>query len=427
MDEDTQVMRHFDPYSREFQTDDAGTIIKSPRKFGIEVEMINKGVEAITELSLSISSAFGVDHDGSIEAGRGNSGIEIISPIMSGLSGENCVKDLFARINALNFSVNASCGLHVHIDGTDFKRGVKIQFVRMDKIFPEILNTLTRRDHIFCVNHLLFNEIKKTCGAEDTELAQLLLDEFISTNHKSLYLSKTIGVRVPEIRIRPVGIKLGKHNLSLDYYDYADFVEVKDKFAIQIGSLDPKPKDYICVIHEDNSLINTKTLLYVYSVFNDVFMSMLPKSRRNNVYCQNLALSFSPNQIESIRSYNELETMWYKTRDMMETENRKGNHYDDSRYYGVNLHTLFSKYGTVEIRSHSATLEPNKVLYWVALHQDILDKIVNREITIETLKQGAYIDNVTDKIEFFINVFKFRTSLRKYVQKRIAYFSNNTK
>lgn len=428
MDEDLQVMRHFDPDSTEFQTELAGSIIKSPRKFGIEVEMVSNGTDVIEELSRSISKSFGVDNDGSIEAGRGKRGIEIVSPIISGIGGENCVKDLFARINGLKFSVNATCGLHVHLDGAGFINGADVSIRTLSEANHALLNTTTRRDHLFVVNHKLFDEIRKAGDMGNDELAQTLLDEFLSTGRKNLFLSKTLGIKVPEIRLRSAIITIGKNNLNLDYYDYSDFVDLtKDNMVISLESLSPKPDDYLCVVKEDGALENTKTLLYIYSVFNDVFMSMLPKSRRNNIYCQNLALSFSANQIEGIRSYTELEAMWYKTRDMMETEGRKGNHYDDSRYYGVNLHTLFSKYGTVEIRSHSATLEPNKVLFWVALHQDILDKIVNREISIEQLRYGAHLDSLAEKTDFLINALHLRTSLRKYVQKRIAYFSSNIK
>lgn len=422
-------MRHFDASNTDFQSETPGKIIRSIRKFGVEIEMLTKdGTDAIISLSKSISQAFGLENDGSIASDGGEVGIEVVSPIMSGIEGETGIRTLFERINGLGFKVNASCGLHVHLNGEGFRNKSNVKIVKLSELDDTTIKDVTRKDFMFIVKRSLLNELAKHFSEGKNYVAGLLLDEYISTGKKNLYLSKTAGVTVPDIRIRSVVTTIGSINLSLDYYDYTKLFDIVDKKAIiKTESLDASQNDFVCIIKNNNALENTKTLLYVYSVFNDVFMAMLPKSRRNNVYCQDLALSFSPNAIESIKSYTELETQWYKTRDLMETVAHKNNHYDDSRYYGVNLHALFSKYGTVEIRSHSATLQPNKVLYWVSLHQEILDRIVSGKLTIEMLRPGAYIDTLDEKVKFFSSVLNLRTSLRKYIDQRIQHFTDNIK
>lgn len=426
MDED-QIIRRFDKTSTEFQSETLGKIIKSTRKFGVEIEMLNKTTKAISDLSSSISRAFGFDNDGSIQT-NGGVGIEIVSPIMSGVAGENSVRLLFESINSLKFYTNPSCGLHVHLDGEGFKNKIDTKVILLSEVTQDFAKKLKGKNNIFIVKRGLMNVIKKAIHGESSNVAQVLLDEYLSTGKKRLYLSKTLGVHVPDVRVRQASIHLNNKEVTLDYYDFADTIQLVGGSAIiKADDLTPKQDDYLCIIQSDHSLENVKTLLYLYSVYNDIFMSMLPKSRRNNIYCQSLAVAFAPNQIESIRSYTDLETEWYKTRDLIETSVRKGNTYDDSRYYGVNLHSLFAKYGTIEMRWHSATLEPNKVLYWVALHQDILDKIVNQEVGIAGLRKGAYITNPEEKLEYMFRNLNLRTSLRKYVRQRIQFFENNYK
>lgn len=436
MDEDNNEIeiRNFDKKSTEFQSVEPGVIIKSPRKFGIEIEMLSKTTEAISSLQQSISESFGFEHDGSIQAPRGGTGIEVVSPIMSGKLGENGIRKLFEKINALKFGVNLTCGLHTHLNGDGFSNERETKVMYLSSCTESILKKLSRNDSVFLVNNKLFDNIKKTADTESDDLAKLLLDEFLSmtTDRRIIYLGKTLGVHVPDIKIRQIGVEIGKRWVTLDYYDNINPLEkskttVGGRTSISLKDLGASPNDYICIVKNNSSVANVKTLLYFYSVFNDIFMAMLPKSRRNNGYAQSLSLSFSPNQIEALTSYSEIETTWYKTKDMIATEQRKGNQYDDSRYYGVNLHSLFAKYGTVEFRSHSATLEPNKVLYWVSLNQTILDNIVSGAITIENLRPVIFMTSLDEKIDFFLRVAGLRTSLRKYVQKRIAYFSSNIK
>lgn len=424
------IGRRFNPKETAFQSEDSGSVIKSPRKFGLELEIINAKDQNIYALSQVIDTSFGIENDGSIITENKERSIEVITPILSGNKGEEAVRNLYEKVNSFEFKVNASCGLHAHLDGAGFKKSDDTTCAPLSTVPADTILSKTREDNIFVVNKKLLDKLVKITDGTGANVARMLIDEFKSTGRKTLYLGRILGTTAPDVVIRNGVMDIGKYSFSVDYYDYADSFKIpvdESPIKITIDDLKINPNDYLCIIHGDNSLANLKSLLFVYSVFNDVFMAMLPKSRRNNVYCQNLALSFSPNQINSIGSHTELETAWYKTKSIVETESRKHNHYDDSRYYGVNLHSLFAKYGTVEIRSHSATLAPNKALYWVALHQEILDKIVSGHVSLQTLKGGAYLDTLEEKVEFLISAFSFRTSIRKYIKQRIQYFTDNIK
>lgn len=70
---------------------------------------------------------------------------------------------------------------------------------------------------------------------------------------------------------------------------------------------------------------------------------------------------------------NEVEQMWY---------NGYGGryiHYDDSRYHGLNLHSVFSK-GTIEFRMFNSTLHAGEVKSYIQLclaisHQALVQRV----------------------------------------------------
>jgi len=151
---------------------------------------------------------------------------------------------------------------------------------------------------------------------------------------------------------------------------------------------------------------------------------MLPVSRRTNVYCQSLSTSFSPVAIESLDSYGEIEKQWYRSTNMQSTLRHKNSHYDNSRYYNLNLHPLFSGKGTIEIRSHSATLLSNKVLLWTALHQHIFDMIEKNNLTIGSMRPATIMNSLEEKMNLFFSITYLNHQMRTYVTKRIDYFND---
>lgn len=104
------------------------------RKFGVEIEFFNVSVHQVLNAlsNAGIQCSFeGYTHrimdtwklvtDGSVTSrGTGTgSGLELVSPILSGTDGLSQVVKVLDAIESAGARVNTSCGLHVHIDTND--------------------------------------------------------------------------------------------------------------------------------------------------------------------------------------------------------------------------------------------------------------------------------------------------------------------
>lgn len=73
-----------------------------------------------------VGEGWNAQHDGSLRArGRDRVGVEIVSPVLRGADGLRQVKAVLAWLNGLGASVNASCGLHVHVGIGDDAEAVR--------------------------------------------------------------------------------------------------------------------------------------------------------------------------------------------------------------------------------------------------------------------------------------------------------------
>lgn len=417
-------LRSFDRSCSEFQSKTKGDIIKSKRKFGIELEMLNTDVSEANKFAYEIPESFGLDHDGSIR-GEGI-GIELVSPILSGSAGENAIREVLERVRSRGFFSNTSCGLHVHLDAPDFKNTSKIDIGTI-ALPPDITSYDSTKQVLFLVKKDVMEELRQVAGVEKGEVAQLLFEEALSGGNK-IFLSKTLDNPVKPILIKNISWEVDDMSINSNLFtELKSPNEMEKKYGSIFrdrSNLIPEPDDYVVLMEPKSNLRNVKTLLYFYTVFGDVISAMLPSSRRErNMYCQSLTASFAPNQIEDITSYSELESAWYKTKTLYDTRSKKGQRYDDSRYYGVNLHSLFAKYGTVEIRMHGATFSHYKVLYWVAFHQLILDRIAKGDISIERMRGSALLYGVDSKLRSMLELLDPSDELKNYIIKRINYFN----
>jgi len=108
-----------------------------------------------------------------------------------------------------------------------------------------------------------------------------------------------------------------------------------------------------------DSLDFHKTLAKFYAAYESVFDSVMPKSRRasNNLFCRSITHA-SRQQIDATRSVSDLFALL-------------GRQASAPRYVKLNYQR---KYGTVEFRQHSATLEPTKAIMWVKTCLRMTDK-----------------------------------------------------
>lgn len=151
-----------------------------------------------------------------------------------------------------------------------------------------------------------------------------------------------------------------------------------------------------------------KNVLYFYTQYSTVMEAIVSNSRKfGNMYCIPLGESYDLDEIEKCNTVQEIKELWYKGRS-------PNGHFDDSRYHNVNLHSFWDRHGTVEIRSHGGTIDPNKILLWVRLHQKIVDKL--ETMTVNDIKSnGNMYKNFMEFIEEPI--------LQSYVKRLLGFYS----
>lgn len=172
--------------------------------------------------------------------------------------------------------------------------------------------------------------------------------------------------------------------------------------------------------HNPQSL---KALWAFYIGFEDVLLSFLPPSRRGNQYCRLVKNAFHLSEIEQAETLEKLEQVWYRAKQRQAIKSRKSDKYDSSRYFGVNLHSLFAN-GHLEIRYHSGTLNAEKILYWVRLHQAIMDKAGG--LWGYAMKAQA-TPNLADKTKLFFEALELGESAQKYLLERQKTFTSIAK
>lgn len=167
-----------------------------------------------------------------------------------------------------------------------------------------------------------------------------------------------------------------------------------------------------------------KQLWYFYHTFDDVLLSFLPVSRRNNHYCKPTKHSATASQIQAISSLRQAEELWYATRGEYNLRYAKDHHYHNSRYGGLNLHSLFSE-KHAEIRFHGGTLNSVKILEWVNLHQTILDLAAKKELYIEVLSQIDSTYTLAQQTAVFFSILDLPKRTEKYFLQRQKTFASS--
>ena len=164
---------------------------------------------------------------------------------------------------------------------------------------------------------------------------------------------------------------------------------------------------------------HAKILFMFYGVFEDVIQSFLHSARRNNRYCRPLSV-YSIEKIMTAENLPELEKIWYEVTTEEEVDECKQQRHE-SRYKGINFHTLLTE-NHLEVRYHSGTVNPIKVLEWVNLHATIMDKIARDEILFEDLEEVVEMRGIVQKIAHFFKLLDLPESSKKYFMNRYSKF-----
>ena len=133
-------------------------------------------------------------------------------------------------------------------------------------------------------------------------------------------------------------------------------------------------------IHVDAAAHNEKTLRNIVNIMaakEDLLYKALKVKVARERYCQKADLRF----LEEInrrrpKTMDRFEQIWYNG------SSGRYSHYDDSRYHGLNLHSVFSK-GTIEFRLFNSTLHAGEVKSYIQLclaisHQALVQRGASR-------------------------------------------------
>lgn len=435
-------------HTNKFRNKMQGKIIKSPRTFGIELEVGGDTYDSLHGLKRDIDMEFGMVGDGSLSC---ENPIEIVSPILGGKKGEDTVIDLSKKLTKHGFSgEDESCGFHVHLDGSDF--------------LPTEHNVVLNSDELdVLLKEVCADDIKRIIGVDESCL------DFLSMSHKVENYKKIanwfndlgsptgrISILHPMTPVPVIGYNIVVGGMKIPCVSTGkDVVELEgrlskisnqirtfmfscknddaDKLGKQHNNITKqiarysgvKPKAYVVRYTTTENFERLKTLLYFYTAYSDVINSMLPSHRTDgNQYCKPMRESFLCQKVERLKTQFEFEKLWYKKRDKSSINYCKGNHYDSSRYHYVNFHSLFNRHGTVEIRAHAGETDYRRILFWTALHQHILDNVSNGAVSIKDIKTVTRLRSLRKKQQHFIELLKLPKYLEEYVNRLFTNFSN---
>jgi len=166
-------------------------------------------------------------------------------------------------------------------------------------------------------------------------------------------------------------------------------------------------------------------ILRTYYALEPMLLSILPDSRYDNHFCQLMRKLYNYNDL-SVRGINQLEEVWYKEPEKCLRDQRKSGKYDDSRYAGLNLHSLFYR-GSIEIRYHSGTIDYEKIKHWANINLCIIEYALNYfdKDRIDRLAQQFQERTETSKrLTELADMLKLPGATKKYMASRIKKFNH---
>ena len=147
-------------------------------------------------------------------------------------------------------------------------------------------------------------------------------------------------------------------------------------------------------VHVDASPHTAKTLRNLVNIMaakEDLLYKTLQVDVARESYCEKADLSF----LEEVnrrrpQSMDVMERIWYR-------DNGGGSryqHYDDSRYHALNLHSVFSK-GTIEFRLFNSTLHAGEVKTYIQLclaisHQALIQRAASHSRTTSSNEKYTF-------------------------------------
>lgn len=145
-------------------------------------------------------------------------------------------------------------------------------------------------------------------------------------------------------------------------------------------------------VHVDASSHTPKTLRNIVNIMaskEDLLYKALQVQVEREYYCKKADTRFLDElNHRKPKSMSEVERLWYNG------STGRYQHYDDTRYHALNLHSVFSK-GTIEFRLFNSTLHAGKVKAYIQLclaisHQALVQRGASRSKTQSTNEKYTF-------------------------------------
>ena len=149
---------------------------------------------------------------------------------------------------------------------------------------------------------------------------------------------------------------------------YADMNDLQELIRLLRKARAKSDADHKCGIHVhvgmlDRTVQNIKNLVNFMSSYQDILYKAVNVDSYREGYCRKLGEACIDRFNTRLANEYDCEKAWYNTEN---TTVHKNHHYDNSRYHGLNLHSLFSK-GTVEFRLFNGTLHAGLIRAYVVM------------------------------------------------------------
>lgn len=416
-----------------------GTPFVSDRTFGVELEMFEGDDK--TMKAFCNANGHGYESDGSIRDNNGNhGGREIVSKVFSGKKGAVELLALTDKAKELGYKCNYSTGTHIHLGAKDFYTADSFKQHKISE-----LSKLGNND-ILLVETLLLNKMKRSLRLE-TIVNRYFVDGFLSFTQKGTFMSsyvmedgKTSYVTIvpctylgnrylilcrvstlqEQMGLKPQAVANGRQmlkitdvttNISRDNYG-------KEFATLGVGKISVFSKASNSLWHD------LKTLFAFYVYFDDVFFGMLPPSRKNSIYSVPLRENYLLSHVMKCENQSDIEKVWYGSNDLERIEDMKEERKHISRRSAINLHSIFNRHCTLEVRSHHGTTNGQSILGWVALHQRVMDSIKARLFTAGDIGQFPKKLSLSEKAHVMCEILGIDGELLNFVKNRLQIHSN---
>lgn len=155
-------------------------------------------------------------------------------------------------------------------------------------------------------------------------------------------------------------------------------------------------------VHIDAAPFDASSLKNLVNIFYSkedlLFKALQVKNNRENRYCSKVSNAFLERiNAQRIDNLERVKYLWYNG------EDRSCNHYDNSRYHALNLHSVFQK-GTVEFRMFNSTMHAGKIKAYIQLCLAMSSQAL-------TQKRARYIKTVSSNEKYTFRTWLLRLGM----------------